>query len=203
MRTWTPAQILECVEDDDGNLIDVFEATVPSDNPYRAGLVKALWSRWRYSIIDSLDICRWIQMMQDRAELIDGTYRKLCEEWENSEDMASIKMGWRETYTDTGETAPEGTDTVVTEREDMPQTEQPDGKWLSGRDTAKSTAGIKTKTSASGEREHIDMSRLNAEEWKAVMDNLQSPYARYAEEFRPWFAEYWNLEDSFYGCRCD
>lgn len=73
----TPAKIKECYENDDGTPTDIFELAVPETNQYRAGLVKAMWARFRYWMIGSKDVDLFIQELSDRAFLIDRKYQYL------------------------------------------------------------------------------------------------------------------------------
>ena len=198
---WTPARIFELVEHDDGTPIDCFDDAVPQDNPYRDKLVARLWSMYRYSMIDSMCLDRWLQHVKDQAEIIDGRYRLLCAEWESRQaDLASIDMGWSETFEDHSTQAPTGSDTVVRKSEDIPQSSGASAsEWLSRRDTDTSTPGVTVKTDANGNRKHVSNDALNAEEFDRVEKALRSPYTMYAKEFEKLFANYWAING---GCGC-
>lgn len=198
---WTPARIFDLVEHDDGTPVDCFADAVPGDNPYREKLIRRLWSMYRYSMIDSICLDRWLQRVKDQAEIIDGRYRLLCSEWESRQgDLASIDMGWSETYEDHSTQAPTGSDTVVRKSEDIPQTAgAASSEWLSRRDTDTSTPGVTVKTDADGNRKHVSNDMLNAEEFGRVEKALRSPYTMYAKEFEKLFANYWAMDG---GCNC-
>lgn len=193
---WTPTSIYEAAEHDDGTPIDCFEDAVPQDNPHREKLVRRLWSMFRYSMIGSTCLDRWLQRVKDRAEIVDERYRLLCAEWESrKDDLASIDMGWSETYEDHNTQSPTGSDQVVRKFEDIPQTAgAAASEWLSRRDTDTSTPGVTVKTDANGNRKHVSNDMLNAEEFDRVEKALRSPYAIYAKEFADLFANYWAME---------
>ena len=66
IEVWTPTKILECVEDDAGEPVDCFAQAVPSGS-YHDLMVAALWQRYRFAVIDSLNVERWlIQRSEER-----------------------------------------------------------------------------------------------------------------------------------------
>ena len=201
VELWTPERIKECVTYDDDTPIDVFEDAVPLDNPYREKIVKRLWSMYRYQVIDSMCLDRWIQRVRDRAEIIDGRYRLLMEEWEAKQStIAGISTGWTETYEDSSTQTPSGSDTSVHKAEDIPQTAGASAsEWLSRRDTDIVTPGTTVTTKSGGTRSRVDNVMLPSEEFATAMDKLASPYTAYAREFRDLFANYFQLG---YGCDC-
>ena len=200
---WTPERIRECITYDDDTPMDVFEDAVPLDNPYRDTMIKRLWSMYRYQVIDSMCLDRWVQRLKDCAETIDGRYRLLMEEWEKQQSkLASISAGWTETYDDTKTQTPSGSDTSVHKAEDIPQTAGASAsEWLSRRDTDIVTPGTTVTTKAGGTRGHTDDGVLAAERYAQVMDKLDNPYTAYAREFRDLFANYFQLGGCDCGCR--
>lgn len=204
IEIYTPTSIKACVtHDDDDTPVDCFEDAVPSANPYRADLIEMLWSRWRYVPINSACLDRWLQRVKDRAMILDRRYQLLIAEYERDpSSLASIRMGWTETYADEATQTPTGSDVTLHEAEDLPQTSGASAStWLSRRDRDTTTPGTVIKTEASGTREHTDRSVLNAEEYEAVADSLVDPYVRYAEEFSDLFLDYYDLGGRCCGCR--
>lgn len=111
----SPQTIKECFTDDDGNPIDCFEDAVPSTNKYRDMLVKALWARWRYACISSLDIERWLQMLSDRAFLLDRKWTYVLDLY-NDKDIKDHLKGYRSGSDTTRTLTPQGKEkTTVTE----------------------------------------------------------------------------------------
>ena len=154
IQIYTPTSILACVTDDEGVPIDCFADAIPDANPYKDTLSSMLWARYRYSMINSVCLDRWLQRVKDTALLIDQRYQLLIAEFETQkEKLASIKRdGYSETYHDKSVSTPSGSDTTVTdhdnettgttsdsavtEQEDLPQSADSSGtKWLSGRTT--------------------------------------------------------------------
>lgn len=197
---WTPARILECVEDDNGVPLDCFMHAIP-DSPYKTSMSAALWAKWRFAICDSFDLCRWIQMLKDKAELIDSRYQLLFEEFDKQQAiLSSIESGWSEEFEDHNTATPSGKDSTVNTHEDLPQTEGASAlEWLTTRDKSDYSPGVSVKNDTTGNRKHTDSTRLNAERFKSVSDNMINPYEQYAREFSSLFANYWNME----ACGCD
>ena len=200
IQIFTPTTILECVTDDDDTPVDCFEQAVPQDNPYRTDLVAMLWARWRYDPIDSMCLDRWLQRVKDRAAILDKRYRIILEEFEAQKaKLASIKTGWSETRDLTHTSAPSGSDERVSTSEDIPQVQDSaSSTWLTARTRDTATPGVTVTDKDTGTIEHTDNSVLNAEEWAEVLDKLEDPYVRYAEEFSDLFLDYFAL-----GCGCD
>lgn len=201
IRILTPASILECVTDDDANPVDCFDRAVPADNPYRTDLIAMLWATYRYRPIASLCLDRWLQMLEDRATVLDRRYTLLIAEYEaHKTDIASIRMGWTETWSDKAMSSATGSDTTVHTSEDIPQTSGAGSDtWLSRRDTDTVSPGTTSTDTDEGTREHIDSSRLNADGYADVMDRLRDPYKAYADEYSSLFLDYYDLEG--YICR--
>lgn len=197
---WTPARILECVESDAGEPIDCFREAVP-DSPFKDRMVAALWNKWRFAICDSFNLCRWIQMLKDKASLIDARYQLIFEEYDKQQIiLASVDTGWSEEYEDHNTAIPTGKDETVNTHEDLPQTAGASGsEWLSTRAKSEYSPGVTVKNDTTGSRKHRDNGRLNAEKFKAVSDNMVNPYEMYAREFSSIFANYWNMD----GAYCD
>ena len=140
----SPAVILKCCEDDDGNPIDVFDAAIPSGNPYREDLKAACWATWRYAPISSLCVPRWIQRLTDRCALMDRRYQLIIAEYEKQQaSLASLGYGWTETYKDV--TTPTGTDVRTVSGSDSSTVGE--GKSSrSGTDTTTSEASTSSKS---------------------------------------------------------
>ena len=201
IQLYTPTSILACVTDDDGVPIDCFADAIPDANPYKDTLSSMLWARYRYSMINSVCLDRWLQRVKDTALLIDQRYQMFIAEFEQQkEKMASImRTGSSETYHDVHTSVPTGSDKVVTENEDLPQSESAeDSKWLSDRNTSTSTPGVTVTDTTDGTREIEQGDALNAEQFRKVLDNLRDPYVAYTDEFAGLFVNYFDL----YGCGC-
>ena len=201
IQLYTPTSILACVTDDDGVPIDCFADAIPDANPYKDTLSSMLWARYRYSMINSVCLDRWLQRVKDTALLIDQRYQMLIAEFEaQKEAMASIqRAGYSEAYHDKTVDSSEGSDVVTTENEDMPQSADASGtKWLSGRNTSTSTPGVTVIHEADGARTVTEADALNAEQYRKVLDNLRDPYVAYTDEFAQLFVNYFDM----YGCGC-
>jgi len=140
----SPAVILKCCEDDDGNPIDVFDVAIPSGNPYRENLKAACWETYRYAPISSLCVPRWIQRLTDRCALMDRRYRLIIAEYEKQQaSLASLGYGWTETYEDV--TTPTGTDIRTVSGSDS-STVGEGRSSRSGTDTTVAEASTSTKS---------------------------------------------------------
>ena len=204
IQLYTPTSILACVTDDEGVPIDCFADAIPETNPYKDTLSSMLWARYRYSMINSVCLDRWLQRVKDTALLIDQRYQMLIAEFETrKEAMASImRTGSSETYHDVHTSVPTGSDKVVTENEDLPQSESAeDSRWLSDRNTSTSTPGVTVTDTTDGTREIEQGDALNAEQYRKVLDNLRDPYVAYTDEFAGLFVNYFDMYGGCCGCR--
>ena len=186
---WTPTNIKECVEDDDGNAIDCFAQAVPQSE-YTALQVQALWRRYRYAVCDSMNVSRWLQQVKDRAEEINRRYLQMFAAYD-AQDLTDMKMGYTDTYdlTDTAQSS--GSDTFTTETEDLPQSADPTGQWLSGRTKSTTTPGTVDTSKRAGTMRHDVQDVLLAEEYARLQDMLRDPLEKYVGEFSDLFANRW------------
>ena len=189
IEVWTPTKILECVEDDAGEPVDCFARAVPS-GPFHDLMTAALWQRYRYAVIDSLNVERWLVQIKDRADYIQRKYTKIMEAYD-SNDVADMRMGWTDTTDSTDETSSTGTDTFQTETEDLPQTADPTGQWLTGRTTSTSTPGTMDTVTRHSTVKHDTQDMLMADEFATLMDRMRDPLHAYTEEFKDLFANRW------------
>lgn len=189
IEVWTPTKILECVEDDAGEPVDCFARAVPS-GPYHDLMVAALWQRYRFAVIDSLNVERWLVQIGDRADFIQRKYTKIMEAYD-SNDVSDMRMGWTDTTDSTDEASSTGSDTFRTDTEDLPQTADPTGQWLTGRTTSTSTPGTKDTVTRHGTVKHDTQDMLIADEFATLMDRMRDPLHAYCDEFRDLFANRW------------
>ena len=189
IEVWTPTKILECVEDDAGEPVDCFARAVPS-GPYHDLMVVALWQRYRFAVIDSLNVERWLVQIGDRADFIQRKYTKIMEAYD-SNDVSDMRMGWTDTTDSTDEASSTGSDTFRTDTEDLPQTAAPTGQWLTGRTTSTSTPGTKDTVTRHGTVKHDIQDMLMSEEFGRLMDTMRDPLHAYCDEFRDLFANRW------------
>lgn len=186
---WTPAKILECVEDDAGEPVDCFARAVPS-GPHHDLMVAALWQRYRFAVIDSLNVERWLVQIKDRADFIQRKYTKILEAYD-SNNVADMRMGWTDTVDGTDEASSTGSDTFRTETEDLPQAADPAGKWLTGRTTSTTKPGTTDTVTRHSTVKHDTQDMLIADEFATLMDRMRDPLHAYTEEFRDLFANRW------------
>ena len=189
IEVWTPTKILECVEDDAGEPVDCFARAVPS-GPFHDLMTAALWQRYRFAVIDSLNVERWLIQIRDRADYIQRKYTKIMEAYD-SNDVADMHMGWTDTTDSTDEASSTGSDTFQTETEDLPQTADPTGQWLTGRTTSTSTPGTKDTVTRHSTVKHDVQDMLMSEEFSKLMDTMRDPLHAYCDEFRDLFANRW------------
>ena len=189
IEVWTPTRILGCVEDDNGNAVDPFVQAVP-DSEYKTLQVQSLWRRYRYAVCDSLNVERWLQQIKDRAEEVNRRYLQMFAAYD-ANDLTDMKMGYTDTYdlTDTGQSV--GSDTFTTETEDLPQSADPTGQWLSGRTKSTTTPGTVDTSKRTGTIRHDVQDMLLAEEYARLQDMLRDPLEKYVGEFSDLFANRW------------
>ena len=189
IEVWTPTRILGCVEDDNGNAVDPFVQAVP-DSDYKTLQVQALWRRYRYAVCDSLNVERWLQQIKDRAEEVNRRYLQMFATYD-ANDLTDMKMGYTDTYdlTDTAQSV--GSDTFTTETEDLPQSADPTGQWLSGRTKSTTTPGTVDTSKRTGTIRHDVQDMLLAEEYARLQDMLRDPLEKYVGEFSDLFANRW------------
>ena len=189
IEVWTPTRILDCVEDDGGNAVDPFVQAVP-DSDYKTLQVQALWRRYRYAVCDSLNIERWLQQIKDRAEEVNRRYLQMFTAYD-ANDLTDMKMGYTDTYDLTDTTQSAGSDTFTTETEDLPQSADPTGQWLSGRTKSTTTPGTVDTSKRTGTIRHDVQDVLLAEEYARLQDMLRDPLEKYVGEFSDLFANRW------------
>ena len=189
IEVWTPTRILNCVEDDNGNAVDPFIQAVPDSN-YKDLQVQALWRRYRYAVCDSLNIKRWLQQIKDRAEEVNRRYLQMFAAYD-ANDLSDMKMGYTDTIDESITAQSTGSDTFKTETEDLPQSENANGKFLSGRTTSTTTPGTVDTTTRNSTMKHDTQDVLLAEEFAQLMDALRDPLERYVGEFSDLFANRW------------
>ena len=186
---WTPTNIKDCVEDDNGNAVDCFAQAVP-ESEYSALQVQALWRRYRYAVCDSMNVDRWLQQVKDRAEEINRRYLQMFAAYD-AQDLTDMKMGYTDTVDETATAQSTGSDTFKTETEDLPQSEVANGKFLSGRTTSTTTPGTVDTTTRKTTLKHDTQDVLLAEEYAQLMDSLRDPLEKYVGEFSDLFANRW------------
>ena len=189
IEVWTPTKILECVEDDAVEPVDCFAQAVPS-GPFHDLMTAALWQRYRFAVIDSLNVERWLVQIKDRADFIQRKYTKIMEAYD-SNDVADMRMGWTDTTDSTDEASSTGSDVFRTENEDLPQTADPSGQWLTGRTTSTSPPGTKDTVTRHGTVKHDTQDMLIADEFATLMDRMRDPLHNYTDEFSDLFANRW------------
>ena len=189
IEVWTPTRILGCVEDDDGNPVDPFVRAVPDSN-YKDLQVQALWRRYRYAVCDSLNIERWLQQIKDRAEEVNRRYIQMFAAYD-ANDLSDMKMGYTDTIDESTTAQSTGSDTFKTETEDLPQSADPTGQWLSGRTKSTTTPGTVDTSKRTGTMRHDVQDVLLAEEYARLQDVLRDPLEKYVGEFSDLFANRW------------
>ena len=189
IEVWTPTRILGCVEDVDGNAVDPFVQAVP-DSDYKTLQVQALWRRYRYAVCDSLNVERWLQQIKDRAEEVNRRYLQMFAAYD-ANDLSDMKMGYTDTIDEDITASSKGSDTFVTETEDLPQSELADGKYLSGRTTSTTKPGTVDTNTRHSTLKHDTQDVLLAEEYAQLMDSLRDPLEKYVGEFSDLFANRW------------
>ena len=109
----------------------------------------------------------------------------------DANDVSDMRMGWTDTTDSTDEASSTGSDTFRTENEDLPQTADPTGQWLTGRTTSTSTPGTKDTVTRHSTVRHDTQDMLMSEEFSKLMDTMRDPLQAYTEEFKDLFANRW------------
>ena len=79
----------------------------------------------------------------------------------------------------------------MTVTEDLPQSADPTGQWLSGRTKSTTTPGTVDTSKRTGTIRHDVQDVLLAEEYAKLEDVLRDPLDKYVAEFRDLFANRW------------
>lgn len=159
---FTPTSIKECCEDDDGNAIDCFENAVPTDDPYRDRMVATLWATYRYQMISSLNIDRWLQYVKDRAYLVDRKYQYLIGIYNGNDIDSPLKGYIGSTTNDQTTSVTDGLSTTTTVTgTDSTETTRTTKDTETGTDTT-ATTGTNTTTATGTIKTQVDNEDLPA-----------------------------------------
>ena len=109
----------------------------------------------------------------------------------DANDLSNMRMGYTDTIDETVSASSTGSDTFMTETEDLPQSELADGKYLSGRTTSTTKPGTVDTTTRRSTIKHDTQDVLLAEEYAQLMDSLKDPLEKYVGEFSDLFANRW------------
>lgn len=190
----------------DENSVDVFDEVLKpwADTTQAAKIKDYLWAEFRYAVMDTACVERWIQRGMDKSALDCRKWTAIMSAYDGHvDDIANLNRaskvsdtsnyedldGSKDTVTQSGSTTASGTDTDL--HEDIPATSgASSSSWLTSRDShvngrkdtvsgTNSTAyGKKNKTIRTSTTE--DIGGTTAEALSKLMDAVEDPYAIYA-----------------------
>lgn len=192
---------------------DVFSKVLEpwADSTQAAKIQEYLWASYRYAVMDTACVERWIQRGLDKSALDCRKWTAIMSAYDAKADSIgdlnrSSKVsdtsayedldGSKDTVTQSGSTTASGTDTDL--HEDIPATSgASSSSWLTSRDShvngrkdtvsgTNSTAyGKKNKTTRTSTTE--DIGGTTAEALSRLMEAVEDPYAIYARTWSNMF----------------
>lgn len=204
---------LQSYNDDEGT--DLIDSAIDDTYSYKSKVSAMIWAQYRYSLINSCDIDRWLQRAKDRVTQLHNRYSVLFTAYDSltaDDSLSSIDSSSSETETrnlagSDNRTIDSATtnDTANTRTiEDMPATSgSASSTWLSQRikdsgsddGTVKGTdnhATTDTGTITRSRVSHADM--IPAELLNRMRANLYDPYYEYAREWYDLFVPFYTDE---------
>jgi len=193
----TPKSILEEQE------LDVFaEITDESGLTYKSVMKQALWHYYRIRCIGSCDVDEWMQAMKDRLALVGPKWDAVLDRASQTDltDLYDRKYEREIKHTaidgtegDVSTDSTEGSNTSVTENEDLPQTVTGSAKYLSARVTVTDTPGVtrtsKYKPNTKDTESYAEDKDLPAREFDKMMTAYPTVLYNFAREFEPYFIQ--------------
>lgn len=175
-----------------------------ADSTQAAKIATYLWAEFRYAVMDTACVERWIQRGMDKSALDCRKWTTIMSAYDTKADsLADLNRssktsdtssyedldGSKDTVTQSGSTTASGTDTDL--HEDIPATSGASSStWLTSRDshvngrkdtvsgTTGTVYGKKNKTTRTSTTE--DIGGTTAEALSKLMDAIEDPYAIYA-----------------------
>ena len=149
---------------------------------------KALLNLYRFRMIGSCDVERWVQAMTDRANLDSDRWNTVFTLYRNGQpSQIAIDLNDRvRTVTESGSSTVK--DNTSAEREDIPETaDAAASKYLSARE------GSKRDVTGSDDRNVTEKERngLPYELLARAMDSVRDPYGIWAKRFDDLFLRMW------------
>lgn len=200
----------------DDNNIDLIDSAIADTYTYKSKVSEQIWAQYRYAILNSTDIDRWIQKAKDRVISLNNRYSVLFTAYDSllaDNSLSSIDSNSTETETRnlagsnkrTTSNTQNTNGTQVGTTENLPATSGSSASsWLDARnrltdDTDVTQSGTdNTDTTDTGtitraRVSHADM--IPAELYKRMQENLYDPYYEYAREwydlFVPFYTDEW------------
>ena len=194
---------------------DVFAKVLEpwADTAQATKIATYLWSSYRYAVMDTACVERWIQRGMDKSALDCRKWTAIMAAYDaHTDDIADLNRaskatdtseytdleGSRDTVTQSGTTKASGTDSDT--HEDIPATSGASASsWLTSRDThtngrtdtvngtVGTAYGKKNKTTRTSSTE--DIGGTTAEALSRMMDAVEDPYAIYARTWADRFVQ--------------
>lgn len=149
---------------------------------------KALLNLYRYRMIGSCDVERWVQAMTDRANMDSDRWNTVFMIYRNGQpSQITIDLNDRvRTVTETGSSTVK--DNTSAEREDIPETaDAATSKYLSAREGSKrDVTGSDNRSVTEKERNGLEYELLGR-----AMDSVRDPFDDWARRFDDLFLRMW------------
>ena len=181
-RVDTPQSLMDAGRD---VLTEIVNA---SDITDKEQCTKALLNLYRYRMIGSCDVERWVQAMTDRANFDSDRWNTVFMIYRNGQpSQIAIDLNDRvRTVTESGSSTVK--DNTSAEREDIPETaDAATSKYLSAREGSKrDVTGSDDRSVTEKERNGLEYELLGR-----AMDSVRDPYDDWAKRFDDLFLRMW------------
>lgn len=181
-RVDTPQSLMDAGRD---VLTEIVNASDITDKEQCA---KALLNLYRYRMIGSCDVERWVQAMTDRANHDSDRWNSVFMIYRNGQpSQIAIDLNDRvRTVTESGSSTVK--DNMSTEREDIPETANAaTSKYLSEREGSKrDMTGSDNRSVTEKERNGLEYELLGR-----AMDSVRDPFDEWAKRFDDLFLRMW------------
>ena len=201
----TPQSIYDEGEGDYPAGTDIFEEIFDGYQfTYSEAMQGVLWAVYRYYMIGSCDVERWVQCMRDRTSLIGAKWDAIMAKAANTDladlhELSYIRTVKHQPITGTGgdvrTISHQGNITDVNEHEALPQTQTSDTKYLDSRSTDTHTNGqTDTDTYAPNTidtEEYAEDRDINAATFSKMIREFPDLFDAFAREYSDYFIQRW------------
>ena len=181
-RVDTPQSLMDAGRD---VLTEIVNASDITDKEQCA---KALLNLYRYRMIGSCDVERWVQAMTDRANMDSNRWNTVFSLYQSSMPTIDPNDLNERVRTVTESENSSMTDNTDVEREDIPETaDAATSKYLSEREGSKrDVTGSDNRSVTEKERNGLEYELLGR-----AMDSVRDPYDDWARRFDDLFLRMW------------
>lgn len=209
----TPQTVYDGLNDDYAEGTDVFDMVFDTVDTDMGSLVSvfnneemmksALWARWRDHMFAYCTVPEFVRHMADTLMLVGWRWDDILSKQSNTDltDLTdrsydrTIKHEPIDNIGDVRTISHEGSDIVVNESEDMPQTPVGSTQYLSNRDKTTSTPGVTDtdtfKPNTKDTETYAESNTIAAKTFAEMMKNYPNLMRDFADEFAEHFLHRW------------